>query len=113
MLGQVFTRFMEKSPVSVIVRGLLERALNPAVLDAWYERVSDKQYTRTLLFSTVYDLLSQVVFKIKPSVHAAYQEKEEEMGAPISCAKPALSLLRATMAEPNSDHRHGLAEYLP
>jgi hypothetical protein len=83
MLGQVFSRFMEKSPVSVMVRGLLERALNPATLDAWYERVSDKQYTRTLLFSTVYDLLSQVVFKLKPSVHAAYQEKEEEMGVSV------------------------------
>jgi hypothetical protein len=83
MLGQVFSRFMEKSPVSVMVRGLLERALNPATLDAWYERVSDKQYTRPLLFSTVYDLLSQVVFKIKPSVHAAYQEKEEEIGVSV------------------------------
>ena len=83
MLGQVFRRYMEKSPVSVMVRGLLERALNPATLDAWYERVSDKQYTRPLLFSTVYDLLSQVVFKIKPSVHAAYQEKEEEIGVSV------------------------------
>ena len=83
MLGEVFARFMEKSPVSVMVRGLLERALNPAVLDAWYERVSDKQYTRTLLFSTVYDLLSQVVFQIKPSVHAAYQEQEEEIGVSV------------------------------
>jgi IS4 transposase len=83
MLGQVFARFMEKSPVSVMVRGMLERALNLEALDAWYEQVSDKQYTRTLLFSTVYDLLSQVVFKIKPSVHAAYQEKEEEIGVSV------------------------------
>ena len=33
-----------------------------------------RQYTRTLLFSTVYDILSQVVFRIKQSVRAAYQE---------------------------------------
>ncbi len=39
--------------------------------------------TRNLLFSSVYDLLSQVVFKIKPSVHAAYQDKEEERGASL------------------------------
>lgn len=83
MLGQIFARFAEKSPVSVMVRGMLERALNLEALDVWYERVSDKQYTRTLLFSTVYDLLSQVVFKIKPSVHAAYQEKEEEVGVSV------------------------------
>lgn len=83
MLGQVFARFMEKSPVSVMVRGMLERALNRETLDAWYDEVSDKQYTRTLLFSTLYDLLSQVVFKIKPSVHAAYQEQEEEVGVSV------------------------------
>lgn len=35
MLGQVFARFMEKSPVSVMVRGMLERALNRETLDAW------------------------------------------------------------------------------
>ena len=83
MLGRVFERFMEKSPVSVMVRGLLERALNLEALEAWYEQVREKQYTRTLLFSTVYELLSQVVFKIKPSVHAAYQEKAEEIGVSV------------------------------
>ena len=83
MLGKIFDRFMEKSPVSVMVRGMLERALNLEALDAWYEEVCDKQYTRTLLFSTVYDLLSQVVFKLKPSVHAAYQAKAEEIGVSV------------------------------
>lgn len=43
----------------------------------------EKQYPRTLLFSTVYELLSQVVFKIKPSVHAAYQEQAEEIGVSV------------------------------
>src|SRR5207244_11425981 len=34
-------------------------------------------------FSTVYDLLSQVVFRIKPSVRAAYREREDEVGASL------------------------------
>ena len=81
MLGEVFQRFVEKSPISVMVRGALERVLGAEALDGWYEQTAQKQYTRTLLFSTVYELMSTVVFTIKPSVHAAYQEREAEVGA--------------------------------
>jgi hypothetical protein len=67
MLGEVFDRFVEQSPISVMVRGTLERVLGADALDVWYERTTEKQYTRDLLFSTVYALMSQVVFRIKPS----------------------------------------------
>jgi len=83
MLGKVFERFMEKSPISVMVRGTLERVLGAEQLDAWFARTAQKQYTRTVLFSTVYDVLSQVVFRIKPSVRAAYRDQEEQVGASI------------------------------
>jgi hypothetical protein len=83
MLGKVFTRFVEKSPISIMVRGTLERVLGADHLDAWFARTAQKQYTRTLLFSTVYDILSQVVFRIKPSVRAAYQEQAETVGASL------------------------------
>jgi hypothetical protein len=83
MLGKVFARFVEKSPISVMVRGTLERVLGADQLDAWFARTAQKQYTRTLLFSTVYDLLSQVVFRIKPSVRAAYRGREDEVGASL------------------------------
>jgi hypothetical protein len=83
MLGTVFARFVEKSPISVMVRGTLERVLGAGQLDAWFDRIAQKQYTRTLLFSTVYDVLSQVVFRIKPSVRVAYRDREEEVGASL------------------------------
>jgi hypothetical protein len=67
MLGKVFARFVEKSPISVIVRGTLERVLGADQLDAWFARTAQKQYTRTVLFSTVYDVLSQVVFRVLPA----------------------------------------------
>jgi IS4 transposase len=83
MLSKVFARFVEKSPISVMVRGTLERVLGAEQLDAWFARTAQKQYTRTLLFSTIYDVLSQVVFRIKPSVRAAYRDREEEVGASL------------------------------
>jgi len=83
MLGKAFARFVEKSPISVMVRGTLERVLGAEQLDTWFARTAQKQYTRTVLFSTVYDVLSQVVFRIKPSVRAAYRDREEKMGVSL------------------------------
>ena len=83
MLGKVFARFVEKSPLSVMVRGTLERVLGADQLDAWFARTAHKQYTRTVVFSTVYDILSQVVFRIKPSVRAAYRDHEDKVGASL------------------------------
>ena len=71
MLGKVFARFVEKSPVSVMVRGTLERVLGAEQRDAWFARTAQKPYTRPLLFSTVYEWLSPVVFRITPSIRAA------------------------------------------
>ena len=58
-LTPLLQRFAERTPLPVMVRGILERCLNPERLDAWFERTAEHQYTRTLLFSTVFDLLSR------------------------------------------------------
>ena len=39
-----------------MVRASLERVLGADRLDLWYERTAQKQYTRDLLFSSVYDM---------------------------------------------------------
>jgi IS4 transposase len=83
MLGDVFERFVEKSPISVMVRAALERVLGADRLDLWYERTAQKQYTRELLFSTLYDLMSQVVFCVQPSVRAAYRAHDADVGASL------------------------------
>jgi DDE family transposase len=56
-----------------MARGILERLLAPQRLDALFEQTAQQQYTKELLFSTVVDLMGQVVLGRKPSVHAAYQ----------------------------------------
>jgi hypothetical protein len=83
MLGKGFARFVEKSPLAVMVRGTLERVLGAEHLDAWFARTAQQQYPRTVVFSTGYDLLSHVVFRIKPSVRAAYRDHEDQGGASL------------------------------
>jgi hypothetical protein len=62
-----------------MVRGLLERCFSADRLDELFERHAQEQYTRTLLFSVMCDLLLQVVLRVHPSAHAAYQAKQEAM----------------------------------
>ena len=71
ILGQVFERFVEESPVSVMVRGLLETILSPQKLDELFEKSTKTQYTKELLFSTVVEMMNEVACGIRPSIHAA------------------------------------------
>jgi IS4 transposase len=79
MLGEVFQRFVQRSPISVMGRGTLERVLGAEQLNQFYERTANNQYTRELLFSTVYELMSDVVFRHQPSVRAAYQARARDI----------------------------------
>lgn len=84
LLGKRFQAFVEGSPVSVMVRGVLERAFDPARLDALFERTAENGYTRHLLFSTAVRLMSEVVLGVSPSVHAAYQDATDPIPVSVS-----------------------------
>jgi IS4 transposase len=107
ILGDVFERFAQDSPLSVMARGLMENALGPKLVDALFEDVADKQYTKRLLFSSIVDLMSLVVCRIRPAIHAAYQAHAETLDATVQAVygkldrtEPATSaaLVHATAA---------------
>ena len=77
ILSDVFESFVEDSPISVMARSVLENALTPSAVDALFEDVAERQYTRDLLFSDVVDLMGMVVCKVRPSINAAYQKHAE------------------------------------
>jgi len=82
ILPGVFERFAEKTPVPVMARAAIEYALSASALDQLFEDHADEQYTRTLLFSSVFDLMSLVVTGSFKSLSAAYQDREESI--PVS-----------------------------
>ncbi len=61
----------------------MENALSPTVVDQLFEDVAERQYTRKLLFSSIVDLMSLVVCRIRPAIHAAYQAHAETIDASI------------------------------
>ena len=91
MLGAVFERFVNKAPVAVMVRGILERILGPEALNSLYDRVAERQYTRELLFSSVFQLMNLVVCRVQPSLHAAYQDNKEAITTSITAVYDKLS----------------------
>lgn len=107
MLNTVYERFVSESPISVMVHGLLSRALCPEGLDRLFEETAERQYTKNLLFSTTVDVMASVVCRIRPSVHAAYQAKKEEIGVSVralydklECLEPGVS---ATLVQHTAD----------
>jgi IS4 transposase len=83
VLDDIFERFARQSPVSVMARAALEHALSPQAIDALFERTAQRQYTRTLLFSSVVDLMGTVVAKVQPAVNAAYRAKADALGVSL------------------------------
>ena len=98
LLGPIFDRFVAKSPVSVIVRGTLEYALEPQALDALFTRHARHQYTRDLLFSSVVDLVGLVAAGTHGSVHAAYQASPHEISVSLTSVYNKLNGLEAQLS---------------
>src|SRR2546426_11518058 len=67
----VVERFLKRSPLTVMTHLTLRRALAAPWLDALFAQHAERQYVRSLLFSTVVDLLASVTFGFRPSIHAA------------------------------------------
>jgi len=84
MFTEIFNKFSNKAPISIIFRSILERAINPEFINKIYEGSAEVQYTRNLLFSTIFELMSVVVCNIRPSIHAAYKNNQENINVSIT-----------------------------
>ena len=84
MLPHVFKPFVEESPISIMARGMIERVLNPDQLNQWFNATANNQYTKDLLFSSLFDIMSLVVHGRHRSVHAAYQASKQDICVSIT-----------------------------
>jgi hypothetical protein len=98
MISAIFERFVEMTPITVMVRAMMERIFAPAALDQLFEETAEHQYQRSLLFSAVVGLMSLVVCGMYPSVSAAYKGFEKVLGvskvalyAKVNGLEPAIS----------------------
>ncbi|MBV8268662.1 MAG: transposase [Planctomycetaceae bacterium] len=78
--NDIFQRFVEDSPVCVMVQTLLENTLSPTTVDAVFERHAELQSTRDLLFSDVVHHMSLVGCGIRPSINSAFKTMAPVLG---------------------------------
>ncbi len=67
---------MEKSPVTVILRALMEVVLASEKLDELFEKTAQTGYTRELLFSNLVKMMTQVVCSVRQSIGSVYKGME-------------------------------------
>ena len=84
VLGEVFAPFVEKTPLSVMARGLLERLLGNQWIDEMFEQLAEEQYTHKLLFSSLVGLMVRVVLRSSKNVCAAYRRSRDEIGVSLT-----------------------------
>ena len=83
MLEQVFKQFVEESPVTVMVRAMMEKIFHPEHLEQIFSEHAQKQYQKEMLFSSLVGLMSLVVCGIHKSVNSAYKKKADQMGVSV------------------------------
>src|SRR3954447_12305646 len=83
-LGETFERFLQQAPISVMVRALLERTLEPTEVDRLFKNAATNQYARKILFSSLVKLMAAVVCGVQPSIRAAYISSLGEIAASLS-----------------------------
>jgi hypothetical protein len=93
ILGPVFARFLQESPLSVMARATIEHTLSAPALDKLFERTAERGYTRELLFSTTVDVMSLVVCGRAPHVQSAYKQLLERVPVTLKCVYEKLQNL--------------------
>ncbi len=84
---------MEKSPVTVILRGLMEVVLAPDKLDELFEQTAQTGYTKEILFSTLVKMMTQVVCSVRQSMGSVYKGMSAEIGVSKSAVYGKLNRL--------------------
>jgi IS4 transposase len=67
-----YRRLVQEAPEAVMVRTVLEHALEAEAVDEVFENCREDQYTRTVLFSSIVQLMALVVCRVRRSVNAAF-----------------------------------------
>ena len=80
----VFQSFCSKRPVAVMSQLALSRLLGSRIVDEIFEETAEQQYHRSLLFSSMTQLLSTVVMSKSASVNAAYRKMKDQMNVSLT-----------------------------
>jgi hypothetical protein len=94
----IFERFVAHSPVTVMVRAMMEVVLAPSKLDELFEQTAKTGYTRELLFSTLVMMMTQVVCGMHQSIGSVYKALSAEIGVSKTAVYDKLNRLEPSVS---------------
>jgi hypothetical protein len=83
IFGEVFNRFINESPVTVMFRALMEKVFSEEAINTIFQETARRQKAGELVFSAVVDLLALVVCGARKSVNAAYTAAKERVAVSV------------------------------
>jgi Transposase DDE domain len=98
-LSSIFERFAEKSPVTVIIRAMMEVVLADNYLDDLFDATAQKGYTKELLFSTLVKMMTEVVCSTSQSIGSVYKAMAEEIGVSKTAVYDKLNRLEPCVSQ--------------
>jgi IS4 transposase len=98
-LSSIFELFVEKSPVTVIIRAMMEVVLADDFLDNLFDATAQKGYTRELLFSTLVKMMTKVVCSTSQSIGSVYKAMAEEIGVSKTSVYDKLNRLEPCVSQ--------------
>jgi hypothetical protein len=75
----IFKAFVLERPIAVMAQMAIGRLLHSRTVDDVFADAAEQQYERTLLFSSLTGLMSDVVLGKQPSVNAAYKKQKDHL----------------------------------
>jgi len=99
LMSALFQPFVEQSPLSVMARLTIDRALRPQLLNDLFERTAQRQYTEDLLFSSTVDLMSLVVCGSVKHVKAGFERIKERIPVTLKCVYEKLQRMETHVSE--------------
>jgi Transposase DDE domain len=98
-LSPIFERFVEKSPITVIIRAMMEVVLVDEQLDDLFDATAKTGYTRELLFSTLVKIMTEVVCSASQSIGSVYKEMAETIGVSKTAVYDKLNRLEPVVSQ--------------
>ena len=90
-VSPLLQRLVDRARLPVMMRAALQRAFDAATLDRWFETVAQQQYTKKLLFSSLFELMTQVVLRQSGSMRAAWLAADGQVGVSLAAVYAKLN----------------------
>ncbi len=99
MFNELIQKIAEKSPVAVMAVGMMKNVFSAEKIDAIFQQYRRTQRKSPWLFSLVVSLMTVIVCKIRPAVHAAFKALDGNTPGGLSSLYDKIDGIEAQVAE--------------